>query len=119
MEFLIFDGMQDIHDCNIVMNHHGACSKFIELFDPFPRDFGPCGVKYSFIDFGESQLVHTGGATRLPADLRCHADTAAPELFKDDPVNMFCCDVYALGALLRKHIEHAEELVSGHTGYSG
>lgn len=111
---LFYNRTQDIHDFNLVMNHQGQCSKALDVIDAFPRDFGPCGAKYAFIDFGESHLVHTGEVMRLPADLRFHTETAAPELLEEDPVkkDVFCCDVYALGAVLRRHVEHAERLVS-------
>ena len=74
------------------------------VFDPLPRNFGPCGAKYAFIDFGESHLVHTKeDAIKHLGDLRFHDNATAPELLKEDPVNLFACDVYALGALFKEY----------------
>ncbi|KAF8532686.1 kinase-like domain-containing protein [Gautieria morchelliformis] len=93
----------DIHDLNVVMNMlEGNASG---PFDSTPRDFGPCGAKYAFIDFGESHIVCTeDDAIRHPDEVQFYPKAPAPELLKDDPVNLFACDVYAVGALLRDHI---------------
>ncbi|KAF8522975.1 kinase-like domain-containing protein [Gautieria morchelliformis] len=94
----------DIHDLNVVMNM--LENNRSGVFDSVPRDFGPCGAKYAFIDFGESHIVRTEDeAIQHPDEVRFHPKAPAPELLKDDPVNLFSCDVYAVGALLRDHIK--------------
>ncbi|KAF8524020.1 hypothetical protein JB92DRAFT_2882457 [Gautieria morchelliformis] len=95
----------DLHNLNVVMNMLAGNTS--GPFDSTPRDFGPCGAKYTFImiDFGESHIVCTeDDAIRHPDEIRFHPKVLAPELLKDDPVNLFSCDVYAVGALLRDHI---------------
>jgi hypothetical protein len=96
---------------NVVMNL--LENDYAGVFDSVPRDFGPCGAKYAFIDFGESHIVRTEeDAIRHPEELRLHPNAEAPELLKDDPVNLFSCDVYALGSLLRDHTQPHRNTVS-------
>ncbi|KAF8510690.1 kinase-like domain-containing protein [Gautieria morchelliformis] len=94
----------DVHDMNVVINMLEGNP--FGPFDSTPRDFGPCGAKYAFIDFGESHIVRTEDeAIRHPDEVSFHPKAPGPELLKDDPVNLFSCDVYAVGALLREHIQ--------------
>ncbi|KAF8523991.1 kinase-like domain-containing protein [Gautieria morchelliformis] len=88
----------DIHEVNVVTNMLENDSSGV--FDSLPRNYGPCGAKYAFIDFGESHIVRTeDDAIRHPDELCFYPKAPAPELLKDDPVNLFSCDVYAVGAL--------------------
>lgn len=95
------------------MNHHEYLTTPPTIFARLPRNFGPCEAKYAFIDFGESLLVQNNDdAMRLPDEMRVHGNAAAPELLKDDPVNVFPCDVYALGAMFKEQIEHEKHFAS-------
>lgn len=72
------------------MNHQGQRPLVFAGEMPFPRDFGPCGAKYAFIDFGESKNLRVGEEMHSPSMMGFNNGTAAPELYGDNPVDVFC-----------------------------